>query len=366
MTQQLQFIISGDFVTDIARTWFWKENQPYEKAENLLLDCLITDKLTLDERKAIARDILEYRKQLVGDNAFTIEDDPGPVRPITEKLKQLEFTSGVQALRQRLETDPLPFVDPYSTMKSIKALKEGITPTKWPFTREKCVQYFGHTEPNYITGERDELPAFHAPLWAGLWLFDELELAYNICQDITCHIGDDAFWAEVYNRTKDRDGFRERNARYQAHLATEKARAEWFRKPFTEQFPDIPEKPKKEIWENPEPDNMLCWEGLVDPKGNFYSCEFGAHNAKAHTIIYANIDEWTKLASPEEIAKSATMDKALDILINHGWCATRILPMRGEYITYPNNYRITKAQKDTLWNAIIKFDMHPDIEEPLI
>ena len=159
-TQQLQFIISGDFITKPGKNLvFWDENQPYEKAENLLLDCLITDKLTLDERKAIVRDILEYRKQLVGDNVFAIEDDIGPVRLITEKLKQVEFTSGVQALREKLERDALPFVDPYSTTKSPKALKEGITSTKSPFTREKCIQYFGYSEPKLITREPDELAA---------------------------------------------------------------------------------------------------------------------------------------------------------------------------------------------------------------
>ena len=80
------------------------------------------------------------------------------------------------------------------------------------------------------------------------------------------------------------------------------------------------ENVKKEIWEIAEPDEILCWEGLIDPKGNFYSCEFGTHNAKAHTIIHANIDEWNKIASPEEIAKSATMDKAQILSTRFEYC----------------------------------------------
>ena len=39
----LQFKIDGEFICRLARTWFWDENRPYEKCEELLLDCLNTD-----------------------------------------------------------------------------------------------------------------------------------------------------------------------------------------------------------------------------------------------------------------------------------------------------------------------------------
>lgn len=33
------------------------------------------------------------------------------------------------------------------------------------------------------------------------------------------------------------------------------------------------------------PDNIIRWEGLIAPNGDFFSCEFGGHLAKAHYLI---------------------------------------------------------------------------------
>jgi hypothetical protein len=34
--QKLQWSIDGDFITDLAREWFWLEQQPYTEAYNVL------------------------------------------------------------------------------------------------------------------------------------------------------------------------------------------------------------------------------------------------------------------------------------------------------------------------------------------
>ena len=61
--EYLQWQIDGEFICNIARTWFWDENRPYEKSEELLLSALGTDEITLDEKKRIAQDIIEGRNK---------------------------------------------------------------------------------------------------------------------------------------------------------------------------------------------------------------------------------------------------------------------------------------------------------------
>jgi hypothetical protein len=62
----MQFHIDSAFLTDIARSWFWNEKMPYKKSEELLMCCLNTDKLSLEEKKAICKDVIEGRKKFVG------------------------------------------------------------------------------------------------------------------------------------------------------------------------------------------------------------------------------------------------------------------------------------------------------------
>lgn len=41
MGEQLHFSMDGEFLTAIARDWFWKMDKPYKKCEELLLSCMI-------------------------------------------------------------------------------------------------------------------------------------------------------------------------------------------------------------------------------------------------------------------------------------------------------------------------------------
>ena len=45
----VNFQIEGEFVCDLARVWFWDEGREYSKCEELLLSCLVTDQITLEE-----------------------------------------------------------------------------------------------------------------------------------------------------------------------------------------------------------------------------------------------------------------------------------------------------------------------------
>lgn len=60
--EELYFQVEGEFICDLARTMFWDDDRPYEACEELLLSCLGTDEISLDEKKIIAQDILEGKK----------------------------------------------------------------------------------------------------------------------------------------------------------------------------------------------------------------------------------------------------------------------------------------------------------------
>lgn len=59
--KELSFKIQGEFVCHLARSWFWDENREYEKCEELLLSCLMTDEISEEEKKKIVVEILEGR-----------------------------------------------------------------------------------------------------------------------------------------------------------------------------------------------------------------------------------------------------------------------------------------------------------------
>lgn len=98
----MQFHIDSAFLTDIARSWFWNEKMPYEKSEELLMCCLNTDKLSLEEKKAICKDVIEGRKKFVGIDECQIVDDGKNVRTIDEELKIILVTTLLPLLRQIL------------------------------------------------------------------------------------------------------------------------------------------------------------------------------------------------------------------------------------------------------------------------
>lgn len=41
MGEQLHFSMDGEFLTAIARDWFWNMDKPYKKCEELLLSCMM-------------------------------------------------------------------------------------------------------------------------------------------------------------------------------------------------------------------------------------------------------------------------------------------------------------------------------------
>lgn len=68
MTQEIKFLtfrVEGAFITEQARMFFYEQHD-MKKAVDLLMDCLVTDKLSKDERFLLALRILNHDAELVG------------------------------------------------------------------------------------------------------------------------------------------------------------------------------------------------------------------------------------------------------------------------------------------------------------
>lgn len=109
------------------------------------------------------------------------------------------------------------------------------------------------------------------------------------------------------------------------------------------------------------PDDYEEWEGLIAPNGDFYSCSFGGHNAKAHHLIFCYPEKFPNIDFDNLKGGEITSSNALDTLLANGWCATRWLPTNGAYIDIPTNGRFTKAQSDAIWDAKIKHEVSVDL-----
>ena len=333
---QLNFQIDGEFLTNIARNWFWKENKDYEKSEELLCSCMPKD-ADVSLKKNIARDIMEYRKKFVGINEFELVDDTeNDEKRIEEKIKQIQFDNLVKAIELRILTaDALHFVDPHSTTKNIDTF---IDSTDNPNDIREIVEYF-------MTDDGAD-----SPTKDGLWLFDEPKLIAKIFTELKSETTDDAFWNCIYKYTKYREGFKERNNRYLAFLRTQNVD--------TEPYETAIDPLQRYIQNTLEPDNIKSFTGLCSPDGEFYSCEFGEHEWLAEMLCY----KYPELR--QELTKQHTIiGNCLDILIENNWIALRFLYGMGKFLSYKDSIKPSRKQTDKIWDAIVKFDVK-NIELP--
>ena len=419
--EQLHFNVEGKFITDLARSWFWSENREYSVCEELLCNCLMSDEITEVEQKAYARDIIEGRKQLCGTSVdgLTLEDDGRNIRLIQDKLAEVQEQLRYKVFEDSAWNNFLPLVDPYSKVKARGGWteSEGIITYEqcyhyFAFSEQYRHEYSESMQlatkcglwlidyPEMVYGILTELYPHDLNITTGLVYRDK-----------------DLFWQKIYEETKDWDNedFKVRNRNYLGSIrrkerlelvreleseecrqeleeqcfnrenATElqrdqkafldkqlenmrtgkygeKLKADW--KSFQSEYELIIDKCPRELVPDTRDleyvildDDIVSPYGLVSPDGKWYSCDFGGHQVKAYHLLmaYAN-----KL---QDITYKATFDSALDDLISAGWVAVRFLYSIGNYVTIPSEIagstkQVTKAQKDTIWEASAKHDLN--------
>lgn len=112
MGEQLHFSMDGEFLTAIARDWFWNMDKPYKKCEELLLSCMMGG--NEEEKRHVCQDIIEGRKKLVGVNEFELVDDNVHVRSLGQKVEELQHKMLVSQIREDMIVHPLKYIDRFA------------------------------------------------------------------------------------------------------------------------------------------------------------------------------------------------------------------------------------------------------------
>lgn len=374
----LSFSISGDFITNLARQWFWQENKPFHEVYQLL-NQTVRPNDSQDNRDVhrLITDILEYRMDLTGVNTFTlIEHTPKEdYKPIFTRIQTLERELMIEKIKNDMQYSFAKYVDKWS---AIISLHPDVVCQRNPQTYQDWKRYLttehtmsiASTEPIYI----HHSPLIETPTMGGLWLINYPELVYDCMEsknDLNC-IGSPHFWQNIYEHMKDVKWAKDRNERYLFSIRPKpsieermKALCKAYEKEnekepvyMTQEWFTYKLKIEKSVQYLLEPDNMQNWEGLIAPNGDFYSVNFGGHNQKAYFLLHKNPESFGFTKDSLE-QSSIDMSNALDTLIEHGWCATRSVMMD----SYLLCHRPTKAQINAIFDAIQKFGVNLNTEE---
>lgn len=376
--------ISGEFITDLARRLFWEEDKDYKEVEAILLECFGDIEMPEINKRVLIQDIIEGKKKLVGDNVLTIEEDGENIRLMSERYALTEREMKIKELKEKMYYGFINYVDPFSTCKSIRA---PLSLAKIPYTYEECVWYFWYAEvtdmqdlepdrplsdelivlgTTYEHCRRKKYPRANQDTLGGLWLYEYPEIAYDAIQisgfTPSAYQENRAFWQAVYDIIKDRpdfqsEEFQERNRKFlRYHKTTAEEILAFLHRHDNDELEE--EKDYTVI-----PDDMKSWTGLIAPNGDFYSCDYSNHNILAQKLLTKQTELFPNITASDLEYVNEYPDRALDVLLAQGWCATRQLPNRGEYVDVPTDgIRVKKMQKETIRKAMEKFNIQLDID----
>lgn len=320
----MQFHIDSAFLTDVARSWFWDEKMPYEKSEELLMCCLNTDKLSLEEKKAICKNVIEGRKKFVGIDECQIVDDGKNVRTIDEELKNHTRYNAIAAIKTDIACNPFKYLDPFSVNCSYSELAEKIKSGEIENTISDIEDYLL----NYHEVKEDDV------LDCGMWLWQRPEFITDICDASKIPEGNsplvaykDGFWRYIYVALK-------KKGTHEPSVLRRQNRYLVF----------IGEKPK----------TLFNSEfGLISPKGEWFDCGFAEHNSTAAKIIHSTKDHFG--LTKEQAFRYYGSDRCLDFLFDRGWAALRNPEFGRAYVDIGDTHTLTKCQVDTLMDYIVFF-----------
>lgn len=381
MTQTLHMQVDGEFITELARTWFWDEHRPIQVSIDLLGSCI--QNATQDEIQTITTSILEGRKKFVGINDFELIDDNENIRPLSLYITNQEKKKGISDIKLDMMSSFAKYVDVWSTIKS--SHPGVLAQQNFPTSFQECKHWYTMERTDYNFDEFENIyikdtALFETPTRGGLWLIDYPELVYDACKGDMTQIGKPDFWKQIYEYKKDDPAFKDRNERYLFSIRPkptfeermeilermyEKKLAKEEPKPMylTDEWFDYQYRTTHESTYNMEPDNIETWEGLIAPNGDFYSCQFGSHNIKAYYLLIKHPELINSTREEIEYSDTIRSDNALDIIVERcGWCATRSV-MFDQYIMPPYPKKPTKHQVNRILDAIIKHNVKINTEE---
>lgn len=344
--EYLQFKVDGEFVCRLARTWFWDENRPYEKCEELLLCCLGTDELTLEEKKQIVVEILEGRKILVGINTVRIVDDNENVRPIHTKIDEYRKKEMLRAIEDDMEIHALLYVDMYAAKKENDTFDEFLDISGSSIERPDDVVRWLYSDKNMWTGRYTLSDEFYYQkgLKMGAYLMNAY-LVYELFGKPLSMVPEEEKYDKLYQYWKEKGDIcvdvECRQRLYKAKMNIKACNTKEI------------EGNLDELYTSAEPDEFLSPYGLIDRQGNYYSCGFGAHNAKAFTIIKENPARFG--ITIDELYMNST--KELDILFDKGWIIVHNPNLSGNpFFSLKDGMVATKRQVNTAFDYMAHFN----------
>ena len=372
--KHVSFQIDGEFVCDLARVWFWDEGREYAKCEELLLSCLVTDQITLEEKKKIVVEILEGRKKLVGVNHVSLVDDNARIRPLADKIEEYRKKEIIRKIEEDIQRRPLAYMDPYSCEQNPADYRpisddlnyEDKTDVFDAFgkflTPYEELRLWAYSVSNFFSTKRRVLPGFwnesdRPYLDQGLYLLARPALGYELIggpgkdTDKLLLLLRDHLQSLVNNKKVNQAAALEiihRNKKYEA--AQEKKAQEESRRQIPE--PEAKGLTEDELNKRTDPDDFLSEYGLIDPSGNYYSCKFAGHHVKAYYILAKR-----ERVNPDTDIFHLNFDEALDKLYSEGWVLIRNPDPRGSvFFDFRGDRRPTKKQIDAAFSHMIKFD----------
>ena len=294
MGEQLHFSMDGEFLTAIARDWFWNMDKPYKKCEELLLSCMMGG--NEEEKRHVCQDIIEGRKKLVGVNEFELVDDNVHVRSLGQKVEELQHKMLVNQIREDMIAHPLNYVDRFAMTDSYETL---CTNAKHHYTHPDLVAEF-NGEP---LPEQESNPEFYkTDFWTKL-----------------------ASWIEANMKGT---SVERRQRLYNSYISD---------RPIQHQLTEY---------------------GLIAPDGTWYACEFGEHAALAGRIIMRNRETFGLSDHEVLNMAYDWSGKGLDFLYKRGWIAIRNPSMGNTFLDMDETKTATKAQVNTIFDYISKFNRY--------
>lgn len=363
--KDLFFKIDGEYICDLARSWFWDENRPYKKCEDLLLSCLVTDQVTLEEKKRIVIDILEGRKKLIGVNTLDLVEDGKQIRSISEKIEEYRKREMIRKIKDDIYSRPAAYIDAFSCNKDPKeyepvrnleyrdriqveeAFGKFLTPYHelrlWAYSIENAWYMKSRILPGFWDENNTGI------LDNGFYLIKHPNLVYEFIGEPENGSNREKLFRLLANHFQsllergvlcdsDRQKVIHRNMKYNASISDENSAYDADQDEHLYSSSD-------ELNRNPCSDDYLSEYGLIDPTGNYYSCSFAGHHTKAHYILL------------HKTGKYFNFDEALDELYNSGWAIIRNPDPAGNvFFDYRADRRPTKRQIDSAFTHMIRFN----------
>lgn len=323
MGKQLHFSMNGEFLTAIARDWFWNMDKPYKKCEELLLSCMMGG--NEEEKRHVCQDIIEGWKKLVGVNEFELVDDNVHVRSLGQKVEELQHKMLVNQIREDMIAHPLNYVDRFAMTDSYETL---CTNAKHHYI--DC-SYDGIKR--FLYGKTGYSDAFNN----GAWLFTHPDLVAEFNgeplpeQESNPEFYKTDFWTKLASWIEANmkgTSVERRQRLYNSYIS---------------------DRPIQ---------HQLTKYGLIAPDGTWYACKFGEHAALAGRIIMRNREAFG--LSDHEVLNMAYdwSGKGLDFLYERGWIAIRNPSMGNTFLDMDETKTATKAQVNTIFDYISKFNRY--------